>query len=458
MKFSIVTAMIVLALGLVACSENVCEVDTDCQKDHFTGRCTNNNCTYTPIPNECGNDACESSAGENSCTCPSDCGVCEGSVPDAPSLTLTCDSTNTCESDLATQELQTHTSAGLRGAGDTFTIISTYNNPFNVRRDTLDMTLYISQPNAANSNHRITTIELAAETLDRQTVILASETINKPLFGTGRDNAITHALKFDFPTSDIEDTLRTIKMTINYAYTSTTGTTQVQRTGQLINQLRNVELTYVVTGATYACPPCDDGNDGTADICDASTNYFCTHQPISGACGNFICDTGENSCTCATDCGTCERQTTYLRYACEESACRASVKDDLSVTVERIFDPRPLSGFELSNTYTYNNPFDTTTDKINLELQLQETQPDVESVTITAVRVLQGTTIIGELEQQFALTQGTPTTIPVPLDPLAEPETDTVLSLRVEYTAVRGGTAQNSQFTKTLNRAVYLSP
>lgn len=55
------------------------------------------------------------------------------------------------------------------------------------------------------------------------------------------------------------------------------------------------------------CPKsCDDGNTCTQDTCSAGTDYECFNSPISGCCGNTICETEEGYETCSLDCPKCD--------------------------------------------------------------------------------------------------------------------------------------------------------
>jgi hypothetical protein len=85
-KFGLATALLLLFF-LVGCSKE-CSVDSDCAANSCEqASCSRGTCRIGIIPGCCGNDLCESSVGENSCTCDDDCrfaksatGECSGKV------------------------------------------------------------------------------------------------------------------------------------------------------------------------------------------------------------------------------------------------------------------------------------------------------------------------------------------------------------------------------------------
>lgn len=53
-------------------------------------------------------------------------------------------------------------------------------------------------------------------------------------------------------------------------------------------------------------------------------SLFFSTNVVSQSCGNSKCDTGENSCTCAQDCGSCDGNVSgsaCRQYACQQSIC-----------------------------------------------------------------------------------------------------------------------------------------
>ncbi|MBN2459500.1 hypothetical protein JXB28_04415 [Candidatus Woesearchaeota archaeon] len=61
-----------------------CERNSDCKSINkcFTPKCTaDGQCTTSPKEFCCGNKICEPQSMENSCSCPDDCGQCQGAIP-----------------------------------------------------------------------------------------------------------------------------------------------------------------------------------------------------------------------------------------------------------------------------------------------------------------------------------------------------------------------------------------
>lgn len=462
-------ALIIVLVSLLfivsGCKQKECKVDVDCQQDHFSGRCVASECSYIPIPNECGNDRCEAGVGENECSCPQDCGFCDGPAQGTQYLELGCDVSNQCTTDLMTgnQQLKTHTSQELRSAGDVFRVESQLNDPFNVKRDQMDVLVYLTTRASTNSGHIIEGIDIEAKGEDGRTIILASKSISKPILDVGRDNGVSLDVRLDFATGLVEESVRDIRMKVRYKYVQTTSSGSLERTpSPLTNILRNVEFTYVIPTATYACPAsCDDGNPGTNDVCDASTDFFCVNVPKAGVCGNFVCDDDENSCNCETDCGVCSKETAFLRYACEQSQCKASVKSGISKSAQTIGPVEfGQSGFQVRTTYTYSVPFDASVDTVLVRFEVVQMSEDIGKITIKEVRASEAGVLLGRSQSSQELTTvGGTVEIRVPLDLISDAQSEKIVLVEGDYEYTRNGQAQPlTQFRKSLNKATYLSP
>jgi len=454
--FSLFTLLVLLA----ACSKAECEASADCQRTGHTGRCVDEKCVFTPIPGTCGNTQCEENTGENKCTCATDCGSCSGAVPGSTLLQQTCSQENTCIVDVPIAKIKQQSITNtVNSQGNTFKITTTFNAPFNFKKDAFTATIILD--NLANfvNNIRITGYELSAVDKNKQNVVLIDKDVNKPIYGKG--GSVEDELHLDLTTSDLEGTVSNPVLKVDYEYTITQGTTSQLRTAQIINQLRGVTLQWVKPEEDYPCPPnCDDGNPGTADSCSAATNFFCEHSPIPGACGNFQCDGNENKCTCAMDCGPCSGSAgQYMDLGCQAQACVASVRGGLSVTPKSIFDDKNLGALHLQNRYSYNIPFDVSKDVIKAEFTLYNLQATTSNVKIEAVRALDGVTELGYLPVNQNLNSiGQTFSVNVPITSVAKPEAQHTVTLSVAYSYDQNGQNRKASFTRTLERITFITP
>ncbi|MFH1850057.1 MAG: hypothetical protein ABH879_07810 [archaeon] len=71
-----------------------------------------------------------------------------------------------------------------------------------------------------------------------------------------------------------------------------------------------------------ACEICDDSDVCTVDVCSEATNYICQHEAVVPCCGNGICEADESTCSCAEDCGSCEKTASACStYKCVNGSC-----------------------------------------------------------------------------------------------------------------------------------------
>lgn len=445
---------------LAACSSAECKASADCKKTGFTGRCADEVCVYTPIPGVCGNAECEADAGENKCTCGTDCGDCSGSVPGSVLLQQTCSSEDKCIVDVPIAKIKQQSITNtVTSAGNTFKITTTFNGPFNFKKDSFSTKIILD--NIANfvSNIRITGYELSGVDKNKQNVVLVDQTVNKPVYGKGAE--VEDDLHLDLMTSEVEGTVTNPQLKIDYEYTLTQGTTSQQKTAQIVNQLRGVTLQWVKPDYQYDCPSsCDDGNAGTSDSCSESTNFFCEHSPIPGACGNFQCDGNENKCSCASDCGPCSGSAgQYMELGCQAQNCVATVRSGASSTPKSIFDDKNLGAVYLQNRYSYNIPFDTTKDRIRAEFTLYNIQSTTSNVKIESIRALEGVTELGYLPVNQGLSSiGQTFSVDVPITNVAKPEASHTVTLNIAYSYDQNGQNKKASFTRTLEKITFITP
>lgn len=87
----------------------------------------------------------------------------------------------------------------------------------------------------------------------------------------------------------------------------------------------------------------------------------CEYEPIPGICGNGICDSSENKCSCPKDCGLCSGKVegTQLLKRCVSGECVEALASQ-----EPIFNSREVSsgGDRFTVDTLYNQPFNIKSD------------------------------------------------------------------------------------------------
>ena len=433
------------------CKKAECESSADCVKPHFAGTCINGICAYDPIPNECGNLKCES--GETKCSCPEDCGICAGTSGPFELICLQDKCVEVIpasmiEPALSTQEL----SAG----GDKLRVTTTFNQPFNLRMDLFNVKISLTSASPNNADRKISKLTLIGTTKDKQVVPLSELDLNRPLWpGSEVDAELILALPFSMASG----TLTSIELQVTYDYLTGT-TTKIPKSIVLRNKYPRITFDWVMPSTPYPCPEsCDDNNPGTADVCDASTNFFCKHIPVPGACGNYICEANENPCTCPSDCGPCLGDTTYTFYGCSMNKCIAQLKPGISQAQQSLFDDMKMSKFHLQNNYEFLNPLDVSKDKLKLSFSLYNKQPGVSDFKIETIRLFEGINEIAAATPNLALPEIDSTgnvELSVPLQSM--PEMTKTLALKIWYEYKEGDATKKASYTKSLGKVTLLSP
>ncbi|HSU73033.1 MAG TPA: hypothetical protein VLJ21_04245 [Candidatus Binatia bacterium] len=454
-------SILALLLMLAGCSSE-CKVNADCKKTGHTGACVDKKCVYTPIPGACGNGKCDTDT-ENECTCEADCGSCSGTVPGSTLLQKTCNKDNTqCLVDVPSSRVKpVSITNSILSQGNTFKVTTTFNQPFNFKKDAF--TTKILLDNVANfvSNIRIIGYEVSGTNKDRQNVVLVDKDVNKPIPVKG--TSVQDDLHLDLTTGDTEGSVANPQLKVDYEYTLTQGTTSQLKTAQIINPLRGITLQWVKPTTSYGCPSateCDDSNPGTADSCSVETNFFCEHAPIPGACGNFQCDGNENKCTCASDCGPCSGSAgQYMDLSCNTQICVSTIRQGTAPVPKSLFDDRSIGPFHLQNRFSYSIPFDATKDRIKAEFTLYDMLAGVSGVKIESIRALDGTTELGFITVNRGLDAvGQSITVEIPITSVEKPESQHFTSLTVAYAYDQNGATHRASFTKGLEKITYITP
>jgi len=456
MKKRLVFILCIAALLiLAACAKAECKTDTDCAKPHFTGKCVDKKCAWLPIPNECGNEQCET--GENKCTCPTDCKPpCVGKVASSKYLVQQCIQDQCIEGIPPEQVKPIYSSADLTSAGDKFKLETTYLQPFNLKKDTFQTTLTLTQQAPQNKEVHIINAELTATTQDGRTITLARKDIDKYLWTMG--STIKEELILDFITAEIEGELSNLLIKLQYDYANIQAGKRVPRQAVLQNKYRE-KFTFVKPTMSPPCPTsCDDQNQGTRDTCGPQTNNFCKHEPIQNACGNYKCDGSETKCSCPQDCGPCSGSAgNFLDYTCVGTKCATIQKPGISVQPSSLFDDRLLGPVRLNNNYKFNNPFNIKKDKLTLDFTIYQIDPKVTGMTIETIRILEGQQQITEIQVDQELSDQ-PTTIEITIPSTVEPEEEHTLNLAVWYKYSLEGTEKTGNFQKPLGKITLINP
>jgi hypothetical protein len=452
-KSLVIITVIALLLILAGCSKAECKKDIDCTKAHFTGKCTDKKCAYTPIPNECGNSLCESK--ENKCTCPDDCGSCSGKL--GKYLEQMCNDKQTeCIQDIpASAQKPITLTKELSTGGTKFELTTYFNQPFNIKKDQFELEFSINSLASGMSDIKISRLELTGMTSDKRTIQLTDKVVNRNLFEGGR---VKERLIIDFPTNDKDGEFTNLNLKVYLDYVQTSGTSSSQKSTTLTNSYSSLKFAWAKPNVTGGCPVCEN-MPGMSSDCGPQTSFFCTYTPIPGVCGSGVCDGSKNKCTCPADCGPCTGGGTYLSRACVSNNCVSQLKSGITVQPQSLFDARPMGPFELQNNYKYNSPFNVKTDKFTLEFKLQSKQSDVGTIKLTDVRLLDGsqeiasTTIGKELANK-----DDKQTADFTVTAAGAAEQERSLTLRVWYEYTQGNDTKQGDFSKALGKVVLLNP
>lgn len=452
----IIAGIIALVLILAGCTRAECKKDADCSKPHFTGACVDKKCSWTPIPNECGNSLCEASANENKCTCSADCGPCEGKA--GKHLVQQCNAQNECTEDIpVTEQKPIALTRELTTGGSKLSVVSTFNQPFNTRKDQFGLEFGLNVLAPTMSEVTVTRLELTGMTPDKRTIPLSDTSVSRTLHPGAKTK---EWLIIDFPTADKDGELTNLNLKVYLDYLLTSGTTTASKSTIIQHPYQSMKFAWARPETPSGCPAsCDDGNPGTQDKCGPETMFFCEHAPLAGACGNGVCDANENKCACPSDCGPCSGSTTYLSRSCVNNACVSQLKPGITAQPQSLFDDRDIGPVHLQNNYKYPRPFNTKTDKIVLEFTLYEKQETVSSFTIKDVRLLDGTNEVASVsagKQLSSAGQKETVELTVPAQGPAEQERNIVL--RVWYEYVQGSDTKQGDYSKPLGKVVLLNP
>ena len=445
--------VLVLSFSFTACSKKECSSDHDCFRKGFTAKCIDDVCHYAPIIGQCGNTLCEQ--GENKCSCPEDCGNCSGRVHGSRYLVMMCED-GECVSDVPEQKVSLISFVKeLRLMGNVFGVEIFYNQPFNVRKDVFKVGVSLRDLGKNNADVFVKDLEINARTNDRRKIVLGRKAIKKPLWKDG-DSFVENVI-LDFPTNKLEDELKDLNVVISYDYVYKGVRSNVKKSGEIKVPLAGARFVYVAPDVLYPCPDsCDDGNPATKDFCDPDT-HFCVNELIPDACGNFLCESGENKCSCPADCGPCEGDVgKFLSLGCEGGKCVARLKD-VVVQQKSILDERSLGAIKLINNFNFNDPFDVNKDKFDLKFSLYALPEDISDFKVDVVRILSGAEELGKsVRSRVVSDKGA--SVGVGVKKFPDLEVEKSVTLKVWYSYKKGDKDVKGSFSKSIGKVNFVNP
>lgn len=398
-RFLLICSFIIVIILMSGCSKKTgtlsCKSDSDCpDKNCMVKLCENRNCYYNPIPNCCGNgikEEIEDGMPGNKCSCPQDYGKCVGSVNEY--LEYKCTDYLKCVIDVKTQTSLTKTS-NIDLPEISLTVDSVFKQPFNLKRDTLDIEILVTDIKDYVSGFKIINIELLMKEKRTQLRSLGKKQVGKYLWGVG--DKIDEGLILNFVTDEDLGELKNLMLKLDYQYEriSKSGTKSMKTDSTIIGY--DVPgFTYVNPLGDYTCPSdCDDENPATRDYCSEETGFFCYNEFIPNACGNYICEKGENKCTCTTDCGRCEGEyKNYLKWQCVDNQCLRVA--NIEPEKHSILDERTIYAYDLVFKYNYSIPFDVASSTFDFEVGYVRMSEPLSYLMLTSIYLLEGDKILG---------------------------------------------------------------
>ncbi|MBI2545946.1 hypothetical protein HYV81_02090 [Candidatus Woesearchaeota archaeon] len=450
--------LILAALIIISGCTPECSRNTDCTaKPGYSARCSQGKCVEVINANSCGNSVCEQS--ENSCTCPSDCGSCAGKEGQ---LERSCSSKKECVLSLNqdnVREASFTETLDIRVAS--LDMRYSYYQPFDTAQHLFKVTFSLA--NKQDDVTKITIKKIRVLEVDR------SQRSTK-LFGEAELNQFfwipSAKLEAEFPLapqlSNITGEQKPVELEINYEY--------ILKSGSVVSSTVKKELPgrilFVKSGIGECPSSCEDNNPCTIDACSASSNYFCTHELGQGSCcGNTKCEPNENECTCARDCGSCDRPFgKYMAYSCSGNACAADLIDAASVKPKTLVIQASFTEFTIENKISFEEPFSIRQSKFTIVSEVNNIRQGISGIKCTKLQLLDNTELLAEkaVSLVFSKNLDKATTILPAAFTSRNPETtkNPQLKLFCEYDkAVSGAIQHNTQaISQQLGSLVFISP
>ena len=433
-------ALLAAVLFLAGCRE--CKVNSDCSsRPCYDVSCEEKKCVSTTMPDCCGNNECDGD--ENSCTCTIDCGRCEGKQGKyLEKLCQNDECVSGISSDKIIPESLTH-SKDLRGIK--INVLVNLDQPFDMSTSTLFFEAEMIDKKDNVIEARINKVQIVSKDR-RKEIVLGEKQINRVFWGIG--SKISEEINLNQGLQGQEHEVPVL-IRIFYEYTEKIdGEKRVKRSSY--DKTLASKMVFVKPTTEHECSPskdCNDNNDCTIDSCIEGT-LLCNHDYIPECCGNYQCELGENRANCAMDCGPCLGSAgTYLEYRQKGSDCLLVFKSGVlkSTTLSKT---KTLTDFKITSKITFNQPLDVTQDKFEVEIILDDFDPERVQlpITITRIQFLDGTTLIAEQEEDLRLLglgRKAEASIPVTLTIEGlEEEKNLLMKLHYSYNLIKGDTVE----------------
>lgn len=400
-------------------NNNHCDDDNECTTD----RCVMKKCQHKPIKGcYIGDGRCDISR-ENPCTSPKDCGKCEGGNFDfdLPELTdehyeYSCDGMKVCAADAkglkATSVEDKIAVAEGRTAIATINAKYNYDVPYNVDKTMFNTVFKLEKKESGIGKVRVDRIKLVEHTgeknrrgqwINDNPVTLVSKSLNRVLWDENTEIDINNIL--DVKVEELASIEKTLAMEVYIIYEKPDRQGVMQE--KEFKSEKEFEITFVNPTRSVKCvqSECNDNNPCTTDRCAGN---FCVNEVRNNCLGNYICETGENSCSAPQDCGFCDREIgENSAYACERRECVSVISSDVQTKRLR-YDMyignknNPDMGFTVY--FGLNDPFELKKDGFTVDFEVDSKKDEIGGLNVTKVELLEGTAVIGSYDQKMIFT------------------------------------------------------
>ncbi|MBN1385841.1 hypothetical protein JW968_02565 [Candidatus Woesearchaeota archaeon] len=391
--------ILVFSVILSGCGGKECEKKSDCQaKTCFDSSCVDGKCVYSPQQNCCGNKVCEDS--ENECTCMVDCGKCgpKGNATAFTGLEYSCGPDNDqCALDVKGSKTRTPVTFAKSTFDFKTDIKMTLDQPFDVKSSVFDVELEITDMSDGIEDFMISKIQVLGSSgtgFAAKEFVIGEKELNRPMWGPGASMKTEIIATCDFPQPE---SLQTLAVKVFYEYRKTSfGSEKTVRDS--FTEKASAQYNFLVPTRVYVCDDvdCNDNNPATKDECIEGT-LLCTHDPIPNRCGNFICESNENKCSCPGDCGPCDGQISdHMTAVCYQNDCQSKLAQQSLSTLSAELS---YTKFKINMESNFNDPFNVNKDSFDIKLELVSVSPDLATVvTINKIELVEGELLLGKID------------------------------------------------------------